>query len=254
MKSLAYPISLMIAGLLLFHYEADAQVRAAFSANALAGCSPLAVQFQDMSSGNPVSWKWDLGNGTVSSFQNPSTIYYIPGTYTVKLVVSNGQGSDSMIRQQYITVYGSPSPDFTASDSNGCFPLTVRFTNLTSVSAASVITWQWDFGDGDTASVRDPAHTYRNAGNYTVTLQGTTDKGCHQAFSRDRYIRIGSGIKSSFTDTAAGNCQAPVQVKFAGNSNGPGILSYQWDFGDGSSSGLAAPSHTYAVNGTYTVT
>src|SRR5258708_38883008 len=113
---------------------AYSQVRAGFSAGTLMGCAPLTVQFQDASSGGPATWKWDLGNGTVSFFQNPSTVYFIPGTYTVKLVVANSTGSDSRIRQQHITVYGTPKPDFIASDTIACFPSRGHFTDLTTTS------------------------------------------------------------------------------------------------------------------------
>src|SRR5687767_2326713 len=98
------------------------QVKAAFSAANVAGCSPLVVQFKDESTGNPTSWRWDLGNGTISLFQHPSSVYFAPGTYTVKLVVKNTAGADSIVKQQYITVYDNPVVNFTASDSVGCFP------------------------------------------------------------------------------------------------------------------------------------
>src|SRR5688572_15253497 len=83
----------------------NAQVKAAFSANTVSGCSPLVVQFKDESTGNPTSWRWDLGNGTISLFQNPSSVYFAPGTYTVKQVVKTAAGADSVIKQQYITVF-----------------------------------------------------------------------------------------------------------------------------------------------------
>ena len=100
----------------------DGQVKADFSTTTLAGCSPLVVQFKDESTGNPTSWRWDLGNGTISLFQHPSSVYFAPGTYSVKLVVKNATGADSLVKQQYITVYDNPLVNLTASDSVGCFP------------------------------------------------------------------------------------------------------------------------------------
>src|SRR6476620_1106260 len=79
---------------------ASAQTRAAFSATPLSGCSPLAVYFSDSSSGNPTQWRWDLGNGVTSYLRNPSATYFNPGTYTVKLVVSNAQGKDSVVKSR----------------------------------------------------------------------------------------------------------------------------------------------------------
>src|SRR5215471_8252129 len=72
-----------------------AQPHANFSASPLSGCSPIVVNFTDQSTGNPTQWKWDLGNGVISFLQNPSATYFTPGTYNVKLIVSNSFGIDS---------------------------------------------------------------------------------------------------------------------------------------------------------------
>src|SRR5690349_15301208 len=97
-------IILFVLACVSFSTQLNAQVKAAFTATNIAGCSPLVVQFHDESTGNPASWRWDLGNGTISLFQHPSSVYFAPGTYTVKLVVKNAGGADSLIKQQYITV------------------------------------------------------------------------------------------------------------------------------------------------------
>ncbi|HWK05540.1 MAG TPA: PKD domain-containing protein [Puia sp.] len=256
MKSSAYLLLPLLSCMFLCTPVSYSQVRAGFSADIVAGCAPQAVQFQDMSSGNPTAWKWDLGNGTVSFFQNPSTVYYIPGTYTIRLVATNFRGADTLIREHYITVYENPKPDFTASDTIGCFPLKIQFTNLTPApgNAVSQFQWKWDFGDGNISTLPNPGHTYGNAGNFTVTLQVTTDHGCGQTAGKRQYIRIAAGVKAGFTDTRGRNCQAPVQVQFVNGSDGPGTLSYNWDFGDGSSSSLESPAHIYSANGTYTAT
>src|SRR5687768_9874393 len=96
-----------------------AQLQADFSANNVSGCAPLVARFTDQSTGSPISWKWDLGNGTISTQQHPTATYFNPGTYNVKLVVRTSTGADSIIRQQYITVYPKPVTYFTANDSTG---------------------------------------------------------------------------------------------------------------------------------------
>src|SRR5829696_1615625 len=89
------------------HAVAYGQLSANFTASpSLSGCSPLVVNFKDSSAGNPTQWKWDLGNGVTSLLQNPSTTYFNPGTYAVKLVVRNASGNaDSIARTNYITVF-----------------------------------------------------------------------------------------------------------------------------------------------------
>ncbi len=83
----------------------SAQLHADFAATPVTGCAPLVVNFNDFSSGYPYYWKWDLGNGTTSFLQNPSVTYFNPGQYSIKLVIKNPQGSDSIIKTQFIKVY-----------------------------------------------------------------------------------------------------------------------------------------------------
>src|SRR5437764_12805808 len=107
------------------------QLNANFSATPISGCAPFLVNFTDQSTGNPTSWKWDLGNGTISFLQNPAVTYFTPGTYNIKLVIHNAAGTgDSIIKNQYITVYAAPSVNFNGSPTTGCYPLPVQFTDL----------------------------------------------------------------------------------------------------------------------------
>lgn len=254
MKRRDYLCCLALSVHLLVGQLCHGQLKAGFTANSFAGCVPLTVQFQDTSSGSPRTWKWDLGNGTISFFQNPSTVYFNPGVYTVKLVVSDSTGSDSVVRLRYITVYSNPKPGFAASDSVGCFPLRVQFTDLTVAPDINnpVNQWKWDFGDGNTSTLQNPEHTYFNAGDYPITMQVATEKGCRQTAGRQQFIRITPGVKAAFTDTTNGSCRAPLGVSFFNGSSGPGTLTYNWDFGDGSSSSQKDPQHVYNVNGTFT--
>jgi gliding motility-associated-like protein len=233
----------------------NGQVKATFSANNMAGCSPLVVQFHDESTGNPTNWRWDLGNGTISLFQHPSSVYFEPGTYTVKLVAKNAAGADSIIKQHYITVYDNPAVNFMASDSVGCFPFPVTFTDKSSVSDGVINSWHWDFGDGNTSTTQNPMHTYTGTGNYTVTLKVTSDKGCTKSFSKSQYIQIASGVLADFDYTPAQNsCNAPLDIDFNNRSKESGTVSYVWDFGDGQTSTEKSPRHKYVTNGAYTVT
>lgn len=82
--------------------------KADFTANTTTGAVPLAVQFTDLSTRNPETWAWDFDNNGVtdSTERNPQYVYQNPGTYTVKLTVTNMLGSDSKVRQHYVTVTG----------------------------------------------------------------------------------------------------------------------------------------------------
>lgn len=105
--------------LLFIHNNTNAQLHADFSASVTEGCSPLVVRFTDLSTGNPTSWRWDLGNGTISTLQHPTASYFNPGTYSVKLVVRNGANADSVVRQQLITIFPKPVASFTGTGTAG---------------------------------------------------------------------------------------------------------------------------------------
>ncbi|HEU4902807.1 MAG TPA: PKD domain-containing protein, partial [Flavisolibacter sp.] len=148
-----------------------------FSAQAVSGCAPFVVNFQDLSSGSPTAWKWDFGNGVSSTLQNPSTTYFQPGAYTVTLTATNGSGSNTLTRSAYITIYDKPKVDFTADVTSGCAPFPVQFTDASVPSAGTTnATWQWDFGNGEQATTQSPKATFTATGQYTISLKVTNDK------------------------------------------------------------------------------
>ena len=89
----------------------DAPV-AAFSGSPLSGTAPLTVSFTDASTGSPTSYGWDFdNNGSIDSTQaNPQFTYTAPGTYSVKLTVTNGSGTDSTTKTNYVSVGSAPPP------------------------------------------------------------------------------------------------------------------------------------------------
>jgi gliding motility-associated-like protein len=243
-------ISVVLA---LMSLLAKAQLTADFSANPLSGCAPLVVNFTDHSAGAPTQWKWDLGNGTISFLQNPSVTYFNPGQYTVKLIVQNASGIDSVTRIQYITIYAQPVVNFSATPLSGCFPLPVQFTDLSAPGSGTITQWEWDFGDGNTSSLPNPSHTYTAAGNYNVSLRITNSNGCIRNVTRLQYVQISNGVHAGFSNSVPNSCTPPVNIAFQNLSTGTGALTYQWNFGDGNTSAQANPSHNYNSAGNYTV-
>lgn len=226
-----------------------------FSGSPVSGCLPLIVTFQDLSTGNPTSWNWNFGNGNTSVLRNPTATYFTPGTYTVTLTVTNASGTNTLTRTGYITVFSSPTVDFSASSTSGCFPKVVQFQDLSTPGAGNTnVAWLWDFGNGNTSTLQNPIAVYNSAGSFSVTLRVTNDKGCVRVLSRPNYITVTNGVDAAFNNTPPTSCSAPASVTFVNNTTGPPILSYAWDFGDGNVSSAANPTHTYTANGTFTVT
>ncbi|RYZ00797.1 MAG: PKD domain-containing protein [Chitinophagaceae bacterium] len=245
---------LLLAGTAVAQRPAAARtatLSAALSASVRSGCAPLVVRFTDASTGSPSQWTWDLGNGVVSTQQHPSTTYFTPGTYTIRLRVRNAAGLDSVAKVGYITVTGSPEAAFTATDSAGCAPFSTTFRDL-STSDSAISSRLWDFGDGHTSTASAPTHTYSSAGNFSVSLKVTNSAGCSRTITKAQWIRVAPRPEAAFTHSAVASCAAPHTVQFTNGTAGSGH-SYLWDFGDGSSSTDASPAHTYTATGSFSV-
>jgi gliding motility-associated-like protein len=212
------------------------------------------VNFTDASTGTPSAWSWNFGNGATSALKNPSTTYFIPGTYTVTLTVTNASGANTVTRQQYITIYGKPIIAFASSDSIGCYPFPVQFNDASSASPGTTnTTWFWDLGDGKQSTRQSPQNTYMNSGNFSVSVKVTNDKGCWSTATKTAYIKVNGGVKADLGFVQQVVCHTPVTVNFSNTSTGPGVLSYQWNFGDGGTSTISNPVHTYTASGAYSV-
>lgn len=241
---------------LLFSFYGYAQPMVPeFTSNVTSGCGPLTVSFRDQTTGSPKFWNWDFGNGSLSNIQHPSVTYSQPGTYTVKLVVRNADGTNGITKTNYITVFPSPKASFSTNLTTGCVPVTIRFTDQSTTPSGSIVSWLWNFGDGSTSTERSPSHTYDVTGFYNVSLTVTSSTGCKSVYSVNRLIRIVAGVKAEFDNSKAATCQPPYEnITFRNLSSGPGNMTFQWNLGNGSSSTDPSPTTTYATGGTYNVT
>ncbi|HEU4718628.1 MAG TPA: PKD domain-containing protein [Bacteroidia bacterium] len=157
-----------------------------FMADTLHGCPVLCVNFTDqttIASGSLTGWVWDFGDNSGQDFtQNPSHCYATPGTYTVTLTASSGNGcASTLVIPDMITVYPVPVADFSANPQHTTvLNADINFFDL----SQGANYWQWDFGDptttSDTSSMQDPfyAYTTEYGSNYDVHLQVANQYGC----------------------------------------------------------------------------
>lgn len=140
-----------------------------------------------------------------------------------------------------------PQASFTASPITGTVPLTVTFSN-TSVNATNYL---WQFGDGITSTLTTPTHVYEDAGIYSVTLTAN-GLGGTDTLTQTNYITVTGSltVTANFTATPL-TASVPLTVTFTNLSTG--ATSYEWYFGDGVTSTLTSPVHTYLESGIYTV-
>lgn len=231
-----------------------AQVNADFTANTTEGCGPLVVNFQNLST-NATSYQWNLGNGNTSTAQNPSAIYTTPGTYHVTLTATGPSGTDTEIKNAFINVFTPPAAAFTPSQTIGCFPLPVSFTDQSQGGSSPITTWNWDFGDGGTSSQQNPSHTYALQGSFNVTLILNDANGCSTTQVFNNVITTNSNRPTAaFTQNTVNSCQPPVSIQFTNQSSGgTAPLIYNWSFGDGGTSTAVSPLHIYNDQGSYNV-
>ncbi len=244
-------LKFLIPVFLIIPIVVEGQVVAGFTADDTAGCAPMVVHFTNTSTG-ATSYSWNLGNGTLSSLTDVSGAYLTAGTYTITLVASNGTTSST--RTMTIRVYGLPTVNFTASDTNICPGSSVTFTSTSVPNAWGGLTYNWNFGDGLTSSASSPTHTYPLSGDYNVTLFATNVKGCINSRSRIPYIHVYTRPSVGFTVASTFFCHAPGMEAFTNTTIGTGPFSSLWRFGDGGTSTLANPPHNYIAPGNYDIT
>lgn len=147
------------------------------------------------------------------------------------------------------------------SDASGPYNGTVGVPLTFDGSASSdpdgnIITYEWDFGDGNTAGGTTPVHTYMTAGSFTVTLTVTDDLGDNSIATTTATIGLGNQSPvANASDTYAGTTGIAVTFDGSASSDPDGsIIAYSWDFGDGTTGNGETPSHTYTSDGVYNVT
>jgi PKD repeat protein len=154
----------------------DGSLGANFSIENQVGEAPFEAEFFDFSTGNITSYEWHFGDGNTSTEENPVHVYADSGSFTVTLIVSGTAGSDTVTKENFVSVL-APLPPVAAFDAvpkSGDAPLEVTFINQ---SLGYYTACLWDFGDGETDTANAPVHTYTEAGTYSVTLTVTGPGG-----------------------------------------------------------------------------
>lgn len=237
--------------------ETTAIFRVELTANHTSGLAPLSVTFASQIQGgeSPYTYAWDFGDGATSTTSLPSHTFNTPGSYNVELTLTDANGavatntvSIEVQAPDALIVNPSASPD------HGIAPLTVQFQGDAS-GGSGTLEYQWNFGDGQTSTEKNPRHIYVSAGSYTASLVVTDALGTTANGSVN--IEAGSDLVPSASASASPqNGVAPLTVELFGNATGGDApLSYKWTFGDGTPSVTTRnANHTYANPGSYTAT
>ena len=218
-------------------------------------CANSAISFTNSSTipagGTITGYSWDFGDGSgTSSAINPSYTYANPGTYTVTLIAISNAGCTDTITGQVI-IHPVPTANFNQANAAGCGPIIVQFNDSSYIGSGNIISWYWDFGDGQTSNLQDPSHTYSVSGSYNVSLTVTSDSGCTNTTTINNAVTVYPGPQAEFTAEPMKQLILNPNFNFINLSTGG--QTYAWTFGDGSASFDYEPAHTYGDTGTYNV-
>jgi gliding motility-associated-like protein len=204
------------------------------------------------------SWQWNLGDGNNPVYTNGNPfihVYAAAGTNKITLTAKSLLGCISLPAEQSVLVSPPPQVSFTLP-SSVCFPgNAAQFTNGTTVSDNSGLSYAWDFGDGSAVSgATNGSHVYGAMGSYLVRLTATSGKGCVDS-ARQTFSRFFAKPVAAFSVDQSDICQG-VDTRFTDQSTDSGstISTWAWRFGDGGSDASKNPVKRYSQPGRYEVT
>lgn len=213
-------------------------------------CIGLANDFQDssvISDASPLNYSWSFGDGNISNATSPSHIYTSYGVYPISLVTTSQNGCSDTYSGQ-ANVFPLPEASFIVT--SACVDESATFVNTSSVPIGVIGNYYWTFGDNNVSTIGNPTHVYQNPGDYPIHLLITSDHGCLD--STDGLITI---IPNPVIDFATENVCQGYPVNFTDNSDPVigAMTFYQWNFGDGVTTSIQNPVHTYSAPGWYSV-
>lgn len=189
---------------------------------------------------NGATYVWN--DGTNSQTQNIVT----PGMYWVD-ITANG----CTVRDSILVIDQLIESSLSTSSTSICVPVRVDFTDNAIVNPGTITGWNWDFGDGNSSTSANPVHTYTAPGSYNVTFTATSSLGCTADITANNLISVYPFSVSQFSFSPGfGNPRDIISfTNLSSNSNGQ-----KWYFGDGDSSLLPNPVHSYLEEGEYIIT
>ena len=198
--------------------------------------------FSGSVAGYATNYFWDFGDGTTSTLLNPLHSFSSGGNHIVCFTASNPSSACNFTHCDTIFTSSCNAAITFTHDSTG------NGITFSSNTTGTSDTYAWTFGDGSTSSFANPYHVYANNGTYTVclTVSSGTDTTCW--FSICTTVSL-SGLCNADFDIIQDsvNINHYWVLNYSGNSNS----AFLWNFGDGDTSILQYPSHTYSGTGSY---
>ncbi|MBP7184997.1 MAG: PKD domain-containing protein, partial [Saprospiraceae bacterium] len=218
--------------------------------------APFQVLFQDYSdsfNGEITSHLWNFGDGTTSTETNPSHAFANIGSYNVTLTITSDSCTNTITNQIFVQntpIDSTCNADFIYWQ---LFQSTDAEFAIATCSSIPVVSYLWTFGDGTSSTEASPIHHYNQSGQYVATLTITNLAGCTSVYTLTvDIIDYENYCNASFWAWQSDNAGLTFQFVNESEAN-TDTPTYNWDFGDGSFSTEAFPTHTYSTPGIYTV-
>lgn len=224
------------------------------------GCVNDSTHFISSTFVNPTATRiWDFGDGFTSTENDPYHVYTAAGSYNVVLTVTDTAGCDNSI--MHLAIVTLPPTAFFQVSAQTCAGLPVSFNDMSTTPSGTIVSWYYEFGDGNDTLINAPAtpditHIYTTAGTFTVNLTITSSLGCEDDYQLPVTVTTSPLAGFTYDNTCTGVAVAFTNVSTT--NGGSAIISYLWDFGDPGSgvnntSLLQNPLHIYNSPGSYMV-
>ncbi len=219
-------------------------------------CAEDSTQFTNTSkvfSGIISETYWRFGDGGTSDAEHPDYAYLLPGVYTVNLEAHSNKGCVDVVSKE-VTIPATPVASFDIVPEVGCSPLRVGFVNNSAISDGN-LTYEWYINDSLFSVFSDPDLVIQNdtiiPTFHTVKLVASSDLGCKHSAVVENGITVLPAPVANFDIAEPSYNMYNPDVAFK-NLSRYGVR-WLWHFGDGDSSDVFAPVHTYRTSGDYPV-
>lgn len=214
-----------------------------------------AVTFSDTSaSGSGIgNWTWDLGDGTVAYGPRVSHLYSTKGMVTVILTVMDHKGMTDSTSRDLDVINHRPECDFGYSPFQPSRGETISFQDLSLDLDGGIFSWHWDLGDGNYTSSPSFEHSYFAPGDYFVNLTVTDAEGGSDLLVRK--VAVGNNAPVADFSWAPAFITSLQNVDFSSDCTDQDgqVVSWSWDFGDGTTGSGSSVVHRFTKIGTYQV-
>ena len=198
-----------------------------------------------------LQYAWDLGDGNTATTRDVTYSYAKEGAYNIKMLVTAPGGcKDSAFYD--VLVNPSPTAAFVIDKDVQCFKNNWFVFDTRSTTSSGVLTYAWDFGDGNFNNSNTIAHHYMVPGTYNVKLIATANGGCTDDSTLQ--VVVNPSPVADFSANNYNQCFPGHNYILTNNSSiFSGAMQYLWSFGDGMYDTVPSPSHIYKKYGNYTI-